>query len=318
MAATARLKSELQTLPFSLRLKAWWKGYDVVVRPKIPGAARTAAPQKPVIGRLDPDMPWRTHAVMLSEMLWGEGFSLPGGPDEALRLAKPFALDPAMTVVDLSAGLGGGLRAIVEAFGVWVGGYEPSGELARAGMQLSALAGLGKQAAIACYRPDELELRPGSIDCAIGRELLHRLADKERFLSTVHDGLKPNGQVVLTDYVLASPESGESGTVQSWAGSVGEPVAPCTLEEYARLLGAAKLEARVTEDITADYRRMVLSGWADLTAALDGASIDSDFARCLVAELERWMRLVAALDSGDLKVVRIYALKAGTKMLSDW
>lgn len=317
MTATARLRSEVPNVPFTLRLKAWWKGYDVVVRPKSPARAATA-PARPVIGRLDPDMPWRTHAVILSELLWGEGFSLPGGAEEALRLAKPFALDPAMTVVDLNAGLGGGVRAVVEAFGVWVGGYDPSGELATAGMQLSALAGLGKQAAVACYRPEALELRPGSIDCVMARELLHRVDDKERFLNTVHDGLKPNGQVVLTDYVLATPESGESQAVRSWAGSVGEPVTPCTQEEYARLLGAAKLEARVTEDITADHRRMVLAGWADLTAALAGSSIDPEFARCLVTELERWMRLVAALDSGHLKAVRIYALKAGTKMLSDW
>src|SRR5690606_22506608 len=108
--------------------------------------------------------------------------SHPGDTAHVLELVKPFALDPAMTMVDLCAGLGGGMRAVVEAFGVWVDGLEPDRELAEAGMQISTMAGLAKKAPISHYAPESLDLRAGTVDCLLCRQLLHRLDDKPRYL----------------------------------------------------------------------------------------------------------------------------------------
>lgn len=319
MTLVANIKAEPPRVPLRLRLKAWWEGSDLVVHQR--EAASSAVPNRParpIVGKLDPARPWETRRIILSQMLWGEGFSLPGGAEEALRLAKPFALDPAMTVIDLNAGLGGGARAIVERFGVWVAGYELDRELAAAGMQLSIRDGLGKKAEIVVYRPDQLEIRPASIDCVMCRELLHRVSDKPALLQTINQGLKPKGQLVMTDYMLSDPERAGNAPVRTWLDGADGPVELWSADQYTRALGAEKLEVRVTEDISVAYRRMVLAGWAGLTRAIGGASVAPELARCLVKELERWMRLVAAIDSGDLQVVRIYALKAGSKMLSDW
>src|SRR5690606_36765044 len=144
LTVAAALKSELR-VPLLTRLKAWWNGSEIVLR-RIESERKLAAPARQVIGAPDPNRPWETPRVVLAQMLWGAGFSHPGGAEEALKLAKPFALNPAMTVVDLAAGLGGGARAMVDAFGVWVSGYEVDRELAAAGMQLSAQVGQAKKA----------------------------------------------------------------------------------------------------------------------------------------------------------------------------
>lgn len=318
MAVAANFKPVPHRIPFGLRLKAWWSGYDVVLHQRQAANAGKEAPARPVIGARDPALPWQTPRVILAQMLWGEGFSLPGGAAEACTLAKPFALDPAMTVVDLAAGLGGGARAIVEQFGVWVAGYEADRDYAAAGMQFSTQQGMGKKAEISLSAPDELEIRTASIDCVLCRQLLHKVRDKDRLLRVVEQALKANGQLVLTDYMLSDPSSADSPAVKAWLQADGNGAGLWSLDDYTRALGAQKMDVRVSEDITAAYRGAVLAAWADLTKAITGAALAPEFSQCMVDELERWMRLVAAIDSGDVKVFRIYALKASAKTLSDW
>ena len=318
MALAATLKPDRQRVPLLLRLKAWWDGCDVVIHPREAVKAGVATPMRPALGEYDPKRPWETPRVLLAQMLWGAGFSQPGGADEAIQLAKPFALDPAMTVIDLAAGLGGGARAVVEQFGVWVSGYEADPEYAAAGMELSAQAGLGKKAEISLSLPDDLEIRTNSVDCVMCRELLHKVADMARLLHVVEQALKPSGQLVLTDYMLSEPGRADSAAVTAWRQSTGNTAELWSLDRYTLALGAEKMDVRVTEDITAAARRMTLGAWAELTRTLAGATLAPPLAQCMVDELERCMRLVAAIDSGDLKLFRIYALKTGSKTLSDW
>lgn len=306
-------------VPFKLRLKAWWEGCDVIVHRRKPDPAAIETPERKVIGYRDPERPWETPRVKLAQMLWGEGFSHPGGAEEAIKLVKPFALDPAMTVLDLSGGLGGGPRAVANEFGVWVTGLEQDPEYAEAGMQLSTLAGMSKKADIALLIPSQLELRPGSVDCIVSRELLHAVEDKARFLRVLGRGLKPRGQLLFTDYMLADQSKADSEAIRAWTGTEPMPISPWTLDDFSGCLADDKFDVRVTEDITEPFRRRAINAWAELTSGTAGLTMTAEFKQCLVAELERWTRRIAALDCGDLKIYRVYALKpASTKMLSDW
>lgn len=319
MSAT-RLTAAPSGVPLRLRLKAWWNGCDVVMHRRhraTPDA--NATPARRVIGARDPARPWETPRVQLAQLLWGAGFSHPGGPEEVLHLAKPFGLDPAMTVLDLTAGLGGGPRALAESFGVWVTGLEQDKEFAEAGRELSRLGGYAKKANIAAFAPASVELRPSSIDCVMCRQLFHGVPDKPRLLRTIYQALKPRGQLLFTDFMLAEPGREDSEAVRAWIASEPMPVAAWTVEECARALACEKLDVRITEDITAPFRRMVIGAWADLIAGAADATLTDEFKQCMVTELERWARRIAAFDSGDLRVYRVYARKpADTKLLSDW
>ena len=307
-------------MPFKLRLKAWWDGCDVIVhrRQGAPPAA-IETPERKVIGYRDPARPWESPRVKLAQMLWGEGFSHPGGAEEAIKLVKPFGLDPAMTVLDLSGGLGGGTRALVNEYGVWVTGLEQDPEFAEAGIQLSTLAGMSKKADIGRFVPAKLELRQDSVDCIICRELFHTIEDKTRMLRVIEQGLKPRGQFLFTDYMLADHGKADSEAIRAWIAVEPAPVSLWTLDDFTRCLADDKLDVRVTEDITDSFRRRAIGAWADLTASTEGSTLTAELKQCLIAELERWTRRIAAFDSGDLKVYRVYVLKpASTKMLSDW
>ena len=79
-----------------------------------------------------------------------------------------------------------------------------------------------------------------------------------------------------------------------------------------------KIEIRITEDITDNFRAMVMKGWADYLASASQEGVSEQMAATVVTEAEMWARRVKAFESGDLRVCRIYGLKKQGNLLSDW
>lgn len=303
-------------VPMKLRLKAWWEGNDVVVRVQDKPAA---APKPPREGKgfRDPARPWETPKTLLHQALWGSGFSHPGGPEFALYIAKPLALNAAMTVIDLSAGLGGGTRAVVEKFDVWVAGLDEDEQLAAAGMEISNLAGMGKKAPISRYEPQNFEFKPGSCDCLMAREVFFRIIDKKRLFAQIAGGLKNGGQMVFTDYAARDKKSALHPAIVEWMKVEKSKAALWTVEDIAVVLGGAKLECRIKEDITDQYRAMVFGAWSAYAKHVDRA-ISPEEATCLTDEMELWAKRIAAIDSGELRVCRVHAFKGRGTAMSNW
>src|SRR3546814_15536869 len=120
---------------------------------------------------------------------------------------KPLALNPAHTVIDVGAGLGGATRLIAEKFDIWITGLESDREVADKGMELSTMAGLAKRAPIHYFDMDRYEFRENSTDCVISKESLFTVEDKERLLKEIIRMIRPRGPLPFTDYVLAEKDA---------------------------------------------------------------------------------------------------------------
>ncbi len=177
---------------FRERFMAWWEGLEPT-----PSAEGPPPPRNP---RYEvPQQHWETARLRLIQEVWGEGFSSPGGAELILNMVKLFGLDPAMSVLDLGAGLGGGARTMADGFGVWVNGLEADAQLAEAGMAVSTKAGLAKRAPIQTFDPENLDGKPKSVDCVFSKEFLYRVKDKAGLLRTIESLLKSRGQILFTD-----------------------------------------------------------------------------------------------------------------------
>jgi SAM-dependent methyltransferase len=265
-----------------------------------------------------PEQRWETSRVTLVQQVWGEGFASPGGHSYILDMVKIFGLDPAMTVLDLGAGLGGAARAMCEKFGVWVTGFEVDKALAEAGMALSVKHGMGEKAPVNAFDPATFEYKHGSVDCVFSKEFLFTVADKRKFLKAVENLMKPKGQFLFIDFMLAKPHL-RSPTLETWIENEPQKPHPWALEDYQEALRELHLDARVTEDVTKAFRAMVIKGWADYTGSTKAGSIGMESAPALVDEVELWTRRIQAIDSGGLKVRRIHAFKPDSGlMMSDW
>ena len=165
-----------EKIPLKLRLKAWWNGYDVndmkarlnkgdaddvsansdtsSESPEAPEAVPAPkAAMEEAKDRLSGNLavlPWDETRMEVSQLVWGQGYCGPGGPEHIKAMSKLLAMTPEMSAAVIGAGLGGPCRVMAEEFGVWITGYEESPELAKKGMSLSTMAGLGKKAEISC------------------------------------------------------------------------------------------------------------------------------------------------------------------------
>lgn len=303
-------------IPFWERFLAWWEGYEA-------GAGRRGRVRPTVVTGHDvryeaPRQRWETARLKLVQEVWGEGFSSPGGAEYIQTMVKFFGLNPAMSVLDLGAGLGGATRTMSDRFGVWVTGLEADKDLAEAAMALSTKAGMAKKAPISHFDPETFTHKIRSIDCAFSKEFLFTVKDKPALLRTVEGALKPRGQFLFTDYVLKVAGQ-SSAALQKWRDIEPHTPHPWSVNDYRQALAELHLDVRVVEDNTKDFHRMVTQAWADYIRRLEAQGVAPAAAPALVDEIELWTHRIKAIESGDLKVYRFHALKKDTdRLMSSW
>jgi SAM-dependent methyltransferase len=294
-------------IPWRLRLKAWWAGYELALPEQAVRAIETQ-PRKHSVQAPERVLPWTDQRIGLVQELWGEGFERPGGADAVLTLLKPCGLDPRMSVVELGCGLGGGIRAVAREFSIWVTGLEGETELAEVGQALSVQAGLAKKAAVHQADLHQLTLKAGGYDVIFAREAFLGLPDKTQLLHVAAQALKPSGQFLFTDYVLADSEP-NAPEIDRWRASEPVSPAPWRVADYADALRELGLDIRVSEDRTDAQIAIIKRSWAEF---MDRAQSDGklkEYGQLIAAEAEVWVNRLAALESGRLRVYRFHALK---------
>jgi SAM-dependent methyltransferase len=288
---------------FKRRFGAWWEGYYL----NDPNAQDR--PVEVVATEEDKKADkWSQERIKVAELIWGDGFTFPGGADHVLQMVKPMTLTSAKSMLDIGCGLGGATRAIAKTFGTWVIGMEGSPALAAAGMRASEAAGMGKKAPIQHFDPATIELPGKKYDAVCVRNVFANLEDKARLLTQVERSLKPGGSMLVSDFTVR--ETGASSAMlKAWSDAEDGSPKPCTLDDFKRNCEGLKLDMRVAEDMTAEFRNLVVKGWANLAEILQGKSVEPGEAAALAKEIKLWQIRLAALDSGDLRVVRLFGLK---------
>jgi ubiquinone/menaquinone biosynthesis C-methylase UbiE len=312
LPSKAAAKPGKKKIPFWVRLKAWWEGYDLAIRQKQKNFADV-----PDLPQDEPVADTKSRRMEVMQDIWGKGMSGPGDEEYILKLVKPLGLKPEHTVIDVGAGLGGATRLISEKFDLWMTGLEADREVAEAGMLLSTGAGLAKRAPIHYFDMDRYEFRKNSTDCVLSKEALYLVEDKDRLLKEMIQMIKPRGQLLFTDYVLT--ENADERAVYAWAEGEPQKPYPWTMRDYEAALTEARLDIRIKEDITDEVYAIITGSWARFLSSLKGKSVDKMTSEAVTQAVELWTRRTKAIDSGALRICRFYALKKeAEKMLSDW
>jgi SAM-dependent methyltransferase len=285
---------------FKRRFHAWWEGYEA-------DAGRRPIEQAPSDEAKKSDK-WSPERIKVAELIWGDGFTFPGGADHVLQMVKPMTLTNAKSMLDIGCGLGGATRAIAKTFGTWIVGMEASPVLAAAGMECSHRAGLAKKAPVQHFEPATVELPMKKYDAVCVRSVFGNVEDKPRLLGQIERALRPGGSVLICDFTVR--EQGlSSAALAAWQGAEDTPPQPCTLQDLQQNCGKLNIDLRVAEDMTAEFRNLVIQGWANLAGVLHGKKVEPGEAAALAKEIKLWQTRLAAIDSGDLRVARLFGLK---------
>lgn len=304
------------SLPLRTRLKAWWHGYDLEVIRRFKGFE----PLENNHGvSFEAELqPWEKPELLVPQLIWGEGFLTPGGASRTAELVKPLGLDESMSVLDIGSHLGGQARLIARDFGSWVTGVETDPELTEVAKLMSEKEGLGKKALVHRFEPSSVEFRQNAFDVAVSTDALYRIEDKETLLSAVDEALKGRSQIMIADYVRDS-DVADSTALDAWVKAEPGPVHLWTERDYRSLFTDLKFDLRICSDVTDTLRSTILASFSEYLKEAATSGVEDRLRDTLVGEVERWMRLVAALDSGAVKALRLHAFRAQrSSLLSDW
>ena len=300
-------------VPFRTRFLAWWHGLDPEAVVKHPGEAKELGSQTIEIDHEPTPEELDGIRRELLQLLWGEGFIEPGGADYTLKLLKPTAPSPDKTVLDLAAGLCGGAKAISDKYGLWLDAMEPDPRLLAAAEAFCERKGLSNKIKLSGCDMDAPQVPKKKYDSIYARERFYLFPDKRVLLNAIVGGLKPGGQLVFTDLVLED-RGQEKEAVKVWREAL--PVRPYlwTKKEYEVALRELKFDVRIFADETDSFRGNVLRGWSDFASALNDDTLVRQFVDVLVTEAEQWQHQVRALESGQVRFLRVHAIFHGNKI----
>lgn len=320
-----------------LKLKAWWHGepFDYVLKSDAElrrRASHMLILKKHMREASQVAIPEPSKAELakarIFEMLWGEGYHLPGGTSFALHLVKPVDFSLHRPCLDLSAGLGGGTRAVAKVYQLVIEGVETDKALAHTGQMLSAKLGFADTAPILNVSPRDMTIPPGQYGAIISRESLFAEADQAGLLAHLSQGLAQGGSLVLTDFVLADQtipddveapdgadpdgsEHPEMNVMKAWQDAEDRKTNPLRFSDYYDLLTKFGLQIVQLDDITETYLPMVREGWQKFHNCLQTVKLPPESTRILEREGNIWLARSRALESGCLRVVYIHAVMAG-------
>jgi SAM-dependent methyltransferase len=298
------------------RLHAWWEGYEYD-KPTAPSQAEPAPAQEaahpdpikpPMTGKVVVKDQWPRERIKVAQLVWGDGFTFPGAVDFVLKLGSPLALARDAIGLDLGCGLGGGTRALAQASGAWMEGYDLSLELARMGAALSRDAGMESKAPIGFLDVAEGSFKPKRYDGVLVRNVFSLISDKPKLLARLAHGMKPDAKLVAFDWAIAREDAHGAALDAYRLGEATAPRLP-TQAQFTAQIEAAGLVVADNEDFTAAFRAEILLGWAQIDRLVARGQLDPGEGEALMGEAKLWARRLAAMDSGDLRVVRIVAAK---------
>lgn len=240
--------------------------------------------------------------------LWGDGFIGPGGEEEALRLAKPLGLSSSHSLLHLGAGLGGGTRAIARSSGAYVTGFDLDPGLVEAASAAAQKAGMARRAAIERLDPKLPAIRAGYFHHALVQEAFWPLDDKQPVLAAMVQGVKPGGQLMLTDLVRAENDPTDAAW-SAWA--VLERASPHlgTEKQMGRAMLGQGLDIRIVEDVTQRHVTQALAAWMNRVTILRRTRPTPRQAALLVREAELWLRRCRLMQEGRIRMLRWHAIR---------
>lgn len=278
------------------RFRAWWHGYEYAspaADAANDGASAAIGGDVSDSGHAAQD-PAREAEAVLTDRLWGENLSAPGGADYAADMLSRLDSDASGTLLYAGLGAGGDVPGL-QKLGLEVTGVEPDAFLAnRAEESLTDVPVHNGQ-------PEEVELNADGYDYAMVRELLCTREDEETAIGAISDALKETGKAAFNE--LAIDPDQPPGALDQWVAGEPNSVHLRTQDEIKSDLEKAGFTVVKIDDDSATHAQKITSSWAKLIESGDRDALARDEVIPLVREAERSARRVAALESGGLKML---------------
>ncbi|HEY4163473.1 MAG TPA: methyltransferase domain-containing protein [Dongiaceae bacterium] len=243
--------------------------------------------------------------LKLLQIMWGEGFLSPGGPEAVRAVVAGLDLKD-KTVLDIGCGLGGLDEVLAGEFGAQVTGIDVSKQIVELGRERIAKSPDANRIEIRLVEPGPLPFETASFDVVFGKDSWLHIPDKKSFFAEVFRVLKPGGIVTCGDWMKSpGPYSEDMLYFFKMEGLTYNLV---TLAEYGEIVHAAGFTDLALKDIAELYRADAHQELARMKGPLHDL-LTRELAEARDFFIEDWRSLTVVLDKGELRPARMRAVK---------
>ena len=245
--------------------------------------------------------------VALLEMVWGEGYMSPGGPEEIRTIVAGVDLG-GKEVLDLGCGTGGITRFLAETYrpARVVGIDVDEGLIARA-----REAAAGRECVtFRTVAPGPLPFAEGSFDVVFSKDAMVHIADKEALFADIFRVLRPGGWVAASDW-MSGTDGPFSPDMAYYLEAEGLGFGMASPSRYRAAMERAGFRDIRMTDRNAWYKPLARREHDALCGPLYEqlvATVGKDF---VDHEIEVWRALTVVVDSGELRPGHLRARKPG-------
>ena len=244
--------------------------------------------------------------LILLQIIWGEGFLSPGGPEAVRAIVAGLDLKD-KSVLDIGCGMGGLDEVLAGEFGARVVGIDVAKLIVQLGQERIARSKLRDRIEIRLTEPGPLPFADASFDVVFGKDAWLHIPDKAGFFAEVFRVLKPGGIVTCGDWMKSpGPYSPDMEYFFKMEGLTYNLV---TLAEYGQLVHGAGFTDVALEDITAQNAKDAQDELARMKGPLREILTRELGAEARDFFIEDWRSLTVVLDKGELRPARMRARK---------
>jgi phosphoethanolamine N-methyltransferase len=244
--------------------------------------------------------------LTLLQIIWGEGFLSPGGPEAVRAIVEGLDLED-KHVLDVGCGLGGLDEVLAGEFNARVTGVDVAKLIVEMAQARISQSPLKDRIEIRLTEPGPLPFADASFDVVFGKDAWLHIPDKAAFFAEVARVLKPGGIVTCGDWMKSpGPYSRDMEYFFKMEGLTYNLV---TLAEYGQLLHGAGFEDVTLEDITDHSQVAAREELVRMKGDLYGVLTEALGAESRDFFIEDWRSLTVVLDQGELRPARMRARK---------
>lgn len=248
---------------------------------------------------MDHEAEYTDEFVSFLEIIWGEGYLSPGGPDEVGRILDGLDLKD-KKLLDIGCGTGGIALSLAADYGAAkVIGVDVEDPVLATANRRAAAKGLTDRVEFVKVTPGPLPFGDGEFDVVFSKDSMIHIPDKEALFADVMRLLKPGGWFAASDW-LSSHDGEPTSVMKRYLEAEGLSFRLGSPERYREALAAAGFTGIGVVNRNEWYCEVARRELADMEGPLYEKGVAAAGKEETDRNIEIWRAMVPALEIGEL------------------
>ncbi len=265
----------------------------------------------PIMMTAQHDVEYDDALIEFLEIVWGEGYLSPGGPEEVDRVVDGLTLKGA-NVLDIGCGSGGITMYLAQTHhAAHVTGIDVEAPVLDKAHSRARSKNLMKRVSFQLVEPGPLPFADARFDVVFSKDAIIHIPDKHALMAEAYRVLKPGGWFAASDWLI-SHDDAPSAEMKHYIALEGLSFGMASPTRYRSAMQDAGFDNISTTSRNDWYRETAAYEHAQLKGPLYEPAVAAVGREDVDKNIETWVAMQVVLDSGEHQPTHLRGQKPAT------